>query len=92
MRRVYAYRGPVARLTTQQRNALPDSAFAIPESREYPYRGLPGGPKTNRAHAIDALARVSASGTDEKKRRVAMAVNSEYPDMRGKLRQMTERS
>lgn len=81
----------MAKLTTEQRNALPDSAFAIPEKREYPYRQLPGGPKSNRAHAIDALSRVSANGTPDEKHRVAMAVNSEYPDMRGKLHEMAER-
>ena len=78
----------MARLTAEQRTALPDSAFAIPESREYPYRELPGGPKTNKAHAVDALSRVSVDGDDETKRRGAMAVNAEYPDMRGKLRAM----
>jgi hypothetical protein len=82
------YDGDMAKLTTEQRNALPDSAFALPEKREYPYRGLPGGPKSNRAHAIDALARVSANGTDEEKRRVAMAVHQEYPDLRAKLHKL----
>jgi hypothetical protein len=75
----------VPRLSTEQRESLPETAFALPEQRKYPYRQLPGGPKTNRAHAIDALSRVSAEGDDEEKRRVAMAVNAEYPDMRGKL-------
>jgi hypothetical protein len=70
----------VAKLTTEERNALPDSDFAIPERREYPIH--------NRAHAIDALSRVSANGTQEEKRRVAMAVHRRYPDIREKLRGM----
>lgn len=67
----------MAKLTTEQRNALPDSAFAIPESREYPIH--------DRTHAVDALARVSANGSDDEKRRVAMAVHRKYPDLREKF-------
>jgi hypothetical protein len=68
----------VAKLTTEQRNTLPDSDFAIPETRSYPIM--------DRAHAVDALARVSGNGTQEEKRRVAMAVHRRYPDLRAKLR------
>lgn len=80
----------MARLTTDERNALPDSAFALPEQRAYPYRQLPGGPKTNRTHAIDALSRVKASGSPDEQRRVAMAVHQEYPDLRTKLHALAE--
>ena len=70
----------MARLTAEERNNLPDQDFAIPERREYPIH--------NRAHAIDALSRVSADGSDDDKRRVAIAVNKRYPTMRTKLREM----
>jgi len=72
----------VAELTQAQRDALPASAFAIPERREYPYRGLPGGPENNRRHAANALARVTHYGTPEEKARVRAAVAAEYPGMR----------
>jgi hypothetical protein len=74
--------GGVAELTQAQRDALPASAFAIPERRAYPYRNLPGGPEANREHAANALARVSHYGTAEEKARVRAAVAAEYPGMR----------
>lgn len=73
-------------LTTEQRKNLPADAFAIPETRQYPYRHLPGGPKTNRLHAINALARVAQNGSEDEQRRVAMAVHAEYPDLRARLK------
>lgn len=72
----------MAELTQAQRDALPASAFAIPECRAYPYRNLPGGPESNREHAANALARVSHYGTADEKARVRAAVYAEYPDMR----------
>jgi hypothetical protein len=72
----------VAELTQAQRDALPASAFAIPEHRAYPYRNLPGGPTSNRAHAANALARVDHYGTPEEKARVRAAVYAEYPYLR----------
>ena len=72
----------MAELTQAQRDALPASAFAIPERRAYPYRHLPGGPTSNRAHAANALARVDHYGTPEEKARVKAAVYAEYPYLR----------
>jgi hypothetical protein len=69
----------VAELTQAQRDRLPADAFAIPEKRAYPYRHLPGGPTSNRAHAANALARVAHYGTAEEKARVRAAVRAEYP-------------
>lgn len=57
-------------LTTEQRNNLPRSAFAIPETREYPIH--------DRSHASDALSR--SSGKPEEGR-VRRAVCRRYPDM-----------
>lgn len=59
-----------AKLTADERNALPDSDFAIPETREYPIH--------NRSHAENALSR--SSGKPEEKR-VRAAVHKRYPNM-----------
>ena len=45
----------MARLTTAERNALPDSAFAIPSKRKYP--------EEDAGHAKAALARAGEYGT-----------------------------
>lgn len=63
----------MARLTYHQRQALPDSAFAIPETREYPIEDRP--------HARDALSRVSAYGSPWQRRRVRSQVRKRYPSM-----------
>jgi len=41
----------VAKLTSKQRNKLPDSAFALPKERKYPIE--------NKSHAANAKARAS---------------------------------
>ena len=72
----------MARLTKEERDALPDSEFAIPERREYP---IP-----DRTHAVDALARVSENGDEGEKLRVAQAVHRKFPDIREKLHEMSD--
>lgn len=56
----------MAKLNKKKRDALPDSAFAIPEKRAYPIN--------DKSHADNALARVAQNGTPEEKRRVRAAV------------------
>lgn len=51
----------MAKLTTSQRNKLPDSAFAGP-NRSYPVN--------DRAHAANAKARVSQFGSPSLKKKV----------------------
>lgn len=67
----------MAELTTATRKRLPKSAFAIPsrapESGSYPIH--------DRAHARNALARVSQHGTPAEKARVRAAVRRRFPDM-----------
>jgi hypothetical protein len=63
----------MAKLTTKQRKSMSKSQFAIPEDRAYPIN--------DRAHAANALARVSQHGSPEEKRRVRAAVKRKYPDM-----------
>ena len=60
-------------LTAQQRDALPETAFALP-GRRYPIH--------NESHARNALARVSQHGTPEEKSAVRSAVASRYPSIK----------
>ena len=60
-------------LTTKARNKIPEGQFAIPEQRKYPIH--------DRAHARNAMARVSQFGTPAEKAKVHSAVRSKYPDM-----------
>ena len=52
----------MAKLSTAARKALPAKAFAEPDKRKYPIE--------NQAHAKNALARVSQSGTPAEKSKV----------------------
>lgn len=63
----------MAKLTSQQRNNLPTSVFALPGARKYPVQ--------DKNHAKAALSRVSANGTPEEKQKVRSAVASKYPNM-----------
>jgi hypothetical protein len=71
-----AYIKLAKKLTYRERQQLPDSAFAIPEERKYPIH--------DKAHAINALARVSQYGTPEERQRVREAVYRRYPELRKK--------
>lgn len=70
----------MARLTYQRRKRLPRSEFAIPERA--PRAG--SYPIPDRAHARNALARVSAYGTPQEKRRVRKAVARRFPEVLGR--------
>ena len=59
-------------LNSEQRDQLPDSDFAFP-GRRFPIH--------DEAHARDALARVSQSGTAEEKATVRAAVKKRYPNI-----------
>jgi hypothetical protein len=58
-------------LTSEERDALPTSSFAIPEQRKYPIHDI--------SHARNALSRVAANGTPDEKARVRAAVKRRYP-------------
>lgn len=64
----------MGKLSYRQRKRLPAAAFAIPETREYPIEDI--------NHARNALARVSASGSERERQRVRAAVYSRYPQLR----------
>ena len=63
----------MAKLTPKKRKRLRTSTFAIPEKRKYPIPDI--------SHARNALARVSAFGTPEEKRRVRAAVRRKFPSI-----------
>ena len=62
----------MSKLTSKKR--IKKSNFAIPEKRKYPIH--------DKAHAINALARVSASGTPAEKAQVRRAVHRKYPSLK----------
>ena len=63
----------MATLTAAERDALPNSEFALPDKREYPIH--------DEGHARDALSRVHQDGDAEERRRVYAAVKEKYPEM-----------
>jgi hypothetical protein len=62
----------MSKLTTKQRNALPDKDFAGP-NRSYPIQ--------NASHARNALSRVSQFGYPELKEKVRAAVHRKFPNI-----------
>ncbi len=66
----------MAKLTTKERNALPNSAFALPKERKYPIHDL--------SHARNALARVAQFGNEAEKTKVRNAVYKRYPELNPK--------
>jgi hypothetical protein len=73
--------------SAKQRRATSND-FAIP-----PQGGRRGKyPIPDRAHAIEALAKVDAEGTPEEKRKVHAAVRKRYPDLAVGQRPETDRS
>lgn len=64
------------RLSYADRQALPKKDFAEPSKRKYPIE--------NKAHARNALARVSQYGTTKEKRQVRAAVHKKYPEIGAK--------
>ena len=61
------------KLTTKKRNKLPSKSFAEPGKRAYPI--------FDKAHARNALARVSQFGTEAEKATVRAKVHARYPDI-----------
>lgn len=61
----------MAKLTTKKRNALSKKSFAEPSKRAYPIQ--------DKAHARNALARVSQFGSPAEKAQVRAAVHRKYP-------------
>jgi len=64
----------MAELTSRGRKHIKSSNFAIPSKRKYPIH--------DKAHARNALARVSQHGTSEEKKKVRAAVYRKYPSLK----------
>jgi len=62
----------MSKLTQQQRDALPASDFALPQSREYP---IPDA-----SHAEDAL-RDLHNATPKQQEQIRRAIRDRYPDI-----------
>jgi hypothetical protein len=63
----------MAKLSTDERKAIPTKSFAEPDKRKYPIE--------NEAHARNALSRVAQSGTPAEKAKVKRAVKKKYPSI-----------
>lgn len=61
------------KLSYAARQRLPTSQFAVPEKRKYPIENI--------SHARNALARVSAYGSEREKAEVRRAVHKKYPSI-----------
>ena len=61
------------KLTYGQRKSMPKSEFVFPEQKKYPIN--------DKAHARNALARVSQFGSSEQKSKVRAAVHRKFPDI-----------
>jgi hypothetical protein len=70
----------MARLTSAERNALPDSAFAGPH-RSYPIEDA--------SHARNAMARASQHASPELEHHIAARVHGKYPGIGKGLRHRT---
>lgn len=63
----------MARLSRKKRKRLKKSQFAIPSKRKYPIN--------DKAHARNALSRVSQHGSPSEKKQVRAAVRRKYPSI-----------
>jgi hypothetical protein len=72
----------MAKLKAKSRKRMKSKSFALPKSRKYPIH--------DKAHARNALSRVSQHGTAAQKRKVRAAVRRKYPSI-GKKRRTTTR-
>lgn len=68
----------MARLTTNQRKAIPKNNFALPSTRSSS-GGKGGYPINDANHARDALSRVSQFGSAAQKATVRAKVKAKYP-------------
>lgn len=72
----------MAKLTSKQRNALPESDFAEPKQRKYPIN--------DKSHARNALARVSQFGSPAEKKTIRQKVGKKFPEI-GKSKMTTKK-
>jgi len=87
----------MARLTSAARKRLPAKAFALPGRGEGPKgKGAGAYPIPDKAHARNALARVSQHGSSAEKATVRAKVHAKFPAIeqatKGKKRERAEES
>lgn len=70
----------MAKLTYKARAAMPKKAFALPAKRE---GGKGGYPINDKAHARNALSRVSQFGSSAEKATVRAKVHAKFPGIGG---------
>jgi hypothetical protein len=70
----------MARITSSERKALPKSDFALPSTRSSS-GGKGGYPIPDKAHARNALSRVSQFGSSAQKAQVRAKVHAKFPDI-----------
>lgn len=63
----------MAKLSTNERKEIPTKSYAEPDKRKYPIE--------NKAHAKNALSRVTQFGTAAEKAKVRAAVKKKYPSL-----------
>jgi hypothetical protein len=68
----------MAKLTYKARKSMPKKEFALPAKKE---GGKGGYPINDKAHARNALARVSAFGTPSEKKTVRAKVHAKFPSI-----------
>lgn len=68
----------MARLTSSERKRLPTQDFALPGKRE---GGKGGYPIPDKAHARNALSRVSQFGSSAEKAKVRAKVHRKFPSI-----------
>lgn len=66
------------KLTYKKRKKMPKKEFALPSKRE---KGKGGYPIPDKAHARNALARVSQHGTPAEKKEVRAKVHKKFPSI-----------
>lgn len=72
----------MAKLTMAQRKRMPSSSFALPGKGKGPSgKGAGSYPIGDKAHARNALARVSQHGTPSEKATVRAKVHRKFPDI-----------
>ena len=69
-------------LSTEQRNRMPSSEFALPGRGDWPKgKGSGSYPIENRSHAVAALSRASANASPSEQATIRRKVASKYPGL-----------
>ncbi len=82
----------MAKLTYKQRKKMPKKSFVFPKKKSKGNKAGKGGyPIPDKAHARNALARVSQFGTPAQKAAVRRKVHAKFPDIGKGKKKATKR-